>query len=187
MVTRGAIWTPRPGLRWFVRIAAILAGLANLVGVILWFVGGLYVLGGESASSLGEAVPSVIAAVLAGLLTSQIVLRAFELPGQRFWQRYWVVVMSVCIGGAMEGAMLGWVFSLDGTLFPEAPPGTPWFDAGDPLLLLAQLANVARVLLGAGAVGAMMGVALGLAEGLVIALPLAAAVGVFSDDRGRPA
>lgn len=90
--------------------------------------------------------------------------------------------MSVCMGGAIEGAMLGWVFSLDGTLFPEAPPGSPWFNAGDPLLLLAQLANLARVLLGAGSVGAMMGVALGLAEGLLLGLPLAAALGALSDD-----
>ena len=95
--------------------------------------------------------------------------------------------MSVCIGGAIEGAMLGWVFALDGTLFPEAPPGTPWFNAGGLLFLLAQLANLARVLLGAGAVGATIGVALGLAEGLVIALPLAVALGMFSDDRGRAA
>lgn len=86
MVSSGA--ARRTGLRWFVRVAAVLAGLANLVGVVVWFVGGLYVLGGEGESSLGEAIPSVIAAVLAGLLTSQIVLRAFELPGRGFWHRY---------------------------------------------------------------------------------------------------
>ncbi len=145
MVSSGAAWTTGTGLRQFVRGAAVLVGLASLVGVVVWFVGGFYVLGGESASSLREAIPSVIAAVAAGLLTSQIVLRAFELPGRGFWHRYWVVVMSVCIGGAIEGAMLGWVFSLDGTLFPEAPPGTPWFNTGGLLVLLAQLSNVARV------------------------------------------
>ena len=181
MISRGAIWTSRLGLGWFVRVATVLLALANLVGVVLWFVGGLYVLGGEGESSFREAIPSAIAAVLAGLVTSQIVLRAFELPGRSFWHRYRIVVMSGCIGWAIEGAMLGWVFALDGTLFPEAPPGTPWFNAGGLLFLLAQLANLARVLLGAGAVGATMGVALGLAEGLVIALPLAAAVGVFRD------
>jgi hypothetical protein len=182
MISRGATWTPRPGVRWFVRVAAIVVGLANLVGVILWLVGGLYVLGGESESSLREAVPSVTAAVVASLVTSQIVLRGFELPERGFWHRYGVVVMSVCIGGAIEGAMLAWVFSLDGTLFPEAPPGSPFFNPGGPLLLLAQLANVAWVLIGAGLVGAIMGVALGLAEGLVLGLPLAAVLGALRDN-----
>lgn len=182
MVSRGAVWTTRTGLRWFVRVAAVLVGLANLVGVVVWFVGGLYVLGGESESSLREAIPSVLAAVLAGLATSQIVLRMFELPGRGFWHRYGVVVMSVCIGGIIEGAMLGWVFSLDGTLFPEAPPDTPWLNPGAPIVLLAQLANVARVLLGAGAVGAVIGAALGLVEGLVLGVPLAAVLGALRDD-----
>ena len=94
-----------------------------MIGVVVWDAGGLYVLGGESASSLRKAIPSVMAAVLAGLLTSQIVLRVFGLPGRGFWHRYWVVVMSVCMGGAIEGAMLAWVFSLDGTLFPAVPLG----------------------------------------------------------------
>lgn len=123
MAVRGARRSAESGLRWFVRVAAVLVALANLVIVVVWFVGGLYVLGGESESSLREALPSVIAAVLAGLTTSQIVLRTFELPGRGFWHRYRVVVASVCIGGAIEGAMLGFVFSMDGTLFPEPPAG----------------------------------------------------------------
>jgi hypothetical protein len=176
MVSRGAAWTTRMRPRWFVRVAAVCVGLANLVAVILWFVGGLYILGGEDASSLGEALPSVLAAVVAGLATSQIVLRAFELPGRGFWHRYRVVVMSVCIGGAIMGGLLGWVFSVDGTLSPEPPPGVY---AGDPLLLLG---DVARVLLGAGLVGAVIGSAVGLAEGLVLGLPLAALVGALRDD-----
>jgi hypothetical protein len=159
-----------------VRGTAVLVGLASLIGVVVWFVGGLYVLGGESASSLREAIPSVMAAVLAGLLTSQIVLRVFELPGRGFWHRYWIVVMSVCMGGAIEGAMLGWVFSLDGTLFPAVPPGAY---AGTPLGLLGVLA---RVLLGAGLVGGVLGLVAGLAEGLVLGVPLAKLLGALSDE-----
>jgi hypothetical protein len=172
MASRGST---RPGLRWFVRVAATLIGLANLVGVVLWFVGGLYVLGGENASSLREALPSVTAAVLASLVTSQIVLRAFELPGRGFWHRYWVVVMSVCIGGMIEGGLLGWVFSMDGALFPEPPSG---FYAEQPLLLLGDLAYGLLV----GLFGAVIGLVIGLAERLVLGLPLAAVLGALRDE-----
>jgi hypothetical protein len=179
MVSRLAAWTTKMGLRWFVRFAAVCVGLANLVAVILWWVGGLHVLGGEDASSLGEAVPSVLAAVIAGLVTSQIVLRIFELPGRDFRYCYRVVVMSVCIGGAIQGVLLGWVFSSDGTLFPEPLFEASGFYAGRPFLLLG---DVARVLLGAGLVGAVMGLVVGLAEALVLGWPLAALVGALRGD-----
>ncbi len=39
MVSCGAAWTTGAALRWFVRVAAVLVGLANSVGVILWLVG----------------------------------------------------------------------------------------------------------------------------------------------------
>jgi hypothetical protein len=176
MVSSGAAWTTRPGLRWFVRGSAILVGLASMVGVVVWWIGGLYGLGGVGESSLREAVPYVIAAVAAGLLTSEIVLRAFDLPGRDFWHRYGVVVVSVCIGGAIEGGLLGWVFSLDGTLFPEPPPG---LYAGDPLGLLGDLA---WALLAGGSVGAVMGLVAGLAAGLVLGVPLAKLLGALSDE-----
>jgi hypothetical protein len=179
MVSRGAAWTTNMGPRWFVRVAAVLVGLANLVGVILWFVGGLRVLGGESTSSLQETLPAVIATIVASLATAQIAIGTFELPGRGFWHSYGVVVRSVCIGGMIEGGLLGWVFSLDGTLFPEPLLGSSGFYAGHPLLLLADLA---RVLLGAGLVGAVIGLAVGLAEGLILGLPLAAALGALRDD-----
>jgi hypothetical protein len=182
MAARNATRTAEPRLLWFVRAAAVLVALANLVGVVVWFIGGLYVLGGESESSLREALPSAIAAVLAGLTTSQIVLRAFELPGRGFWHRYGVVVAAVCIGGAIEGAMLGFVFSMDGTLFPEPPAG---FYAEHPIFLLSDLAYS---LLGAGSVGGAIGLAFGVAEGLILGLPLGAVLGALRDDRpsGRP-
>jgi hypothetical protein len=98
---------------------------------------------------------------------SEIVLRAFDLPGRGFWHRYGVVLASVCVGGAIEGAMLGWVFSLDGTLFPEMSPGsTP----ADPLGMLG-------VSLGSGVVGAVLGLVVGLAGGLVLGFPLVAVLG----------
>jgi hypothetical protein len=172
MVSGGAALTTRPGLRWFVRGSAVLVGLAGMVGVVAWWVGGLYVLGGEGESSLREAVPSVLAAVAAGLLTSEIVLRAFDLPGRDFGLRYGVVVVSVCVGGAIEGAMLGCVFSLDGTLFPEVPPGA---SAADPLGLV-------RVSLGSGLVGAVFGLVVGLMVGMALGLPLARLLGAFPDE-----
>jgi hypothetical protein len=175
MVSHRATWTTRTGVRWFVRITAVLVGLANLGGVIIWFVGGLYVLGGESESSLSKAIPSVIAVVLSGLATSQIVLRAFELPGRGFWHRYSVVAMSVCIGGAIEGGLLACVFSLDGTLFPEPPPG---FYAEHPLLLFGGLGYIMLV----GLLGAGIGFVIGLAEGLILGLPLAAMLGTLGDN-----
>ena len=170
MVSSRAARTTGLGLRWFVRGSAVLVGLAGMVGVIVWDVGGLYALGGEGESSLLEAVPSVIAAVAAGLLTSEIVLRAFDLPGRGFWHRFGVVVASVCIGGAIEGAMLGCVFSLDGTLFPEA--ASPGAFAADPLGLVG-------VSLGAGCVGAVIGLAAGLAAGLLLGVPLATLLGAL--------
>ena len=172
MVSSGATWTMRPGLRWFVRGSAVLVGLACMVGVVAWWVGGLYVLGGGGGSSLLEAVPSATAAVLAGLLTAEIVLRAFELPGRDFGHRYGIVLASVCIGGAIEGAMLGCVFSLDGTLFPEMPPGST---VADPLGLVG-------VSLGSGAVGAVIGLVVGLALGVVLGLLLAPLLGAFPDE-----
>ena len=124
-------------------------------------------------SSLREAVPSAIAAVLTVLLTSEIVLRAFDLPGRGFWHRYGVVVASVCIGGAIEGAMLGCVFSLDGSLFPEAV--SPGALATDPLGLVG-------VSLGSGAVGAVIGLMVGLVVGVALGLPLAPLLGALPDE-----
>jgi hypothetical protein len=176
MVSSGATWTTRLGLRWFVRGAAVFVGLACMVGVVVWDVGGFYYLGGEGGSPWREAVPSVLAAVAAGLLTSEIVLRAFDLPGRGFWHRYGVVVVSVCIGGAIEGGLLGWVFAMDGTLFPEPPPE---FYAEEPLRLLGDLA---WSLIAAAPVGAVLGLAAGLAAGLVLGVPLAAVLGTLRDD-----
>jgi hypothetical protein len=105
-VSRGVTWRTSTGLRWFVRVVAVFVALVNSCPVILWLVGGLYVLGGEDESSLGEALPSLLLAVIAGLVASEIVLRVFGLLGRGFSYRYKVVVVSVCLGGATEGGML---------------------------------------------------------------------------------
>src|SRR3712207_5080462 len=118
IVSRGATWRTRMGLRWFIRAAAVFVALVNLSLVILWLVGGFYVLGGEDASTLGEAVPSLLLAVIAGLVTSEIVLRVFELLWRGFLYRYQVVVISVCLGGAIEGGVLTLLYATDGTMFP---------------------------------------------------------------------
>ena len=172
MVSSGVAGATRPGLRWFVRGSAVLVGLAGMAGVVAWWVGGLYVLGGEGESSLREAVPSAAAVVLAGLATSEIVLRVFELPGRDFGHRYGIVLASVCLGAAIEGAMLGCVFSLDGTLFPEMPPGA---SAADPLGLVG-------VSLGSGVVGAVIGLVVGLAVGAVLGPPLATLLGTLREE-----
>jgi hypothetical protein len=97
------------------------------------------------------------------------------LPGWSFRHRY-VVVTSVYIGGTIEGAMLGWVFSLDGTLFPEPPPGAY---VGEPLRLFGDLT---RLLLEAGMVGAVIGLVTGLVTGLVLGVPVAKLLGTFSEE-----
>ncbi|MDQ4126544.1 MAG: hypothetical protein M3151_01070, partial [Actinomycetota bacterium] len=81
-----------------------------------------------------------------------------------------------CIGGAIEGGLLGWVFSMDGTLFAGPPPG---FYAENPLGFLADLA---WALLGVGLVGAVIGLVVGLAVGAVLGLPSAKLLGTFSDE-----
>jgi hypothetical protein len=105
-----------------VRIAAILVGLASLPVVILWVVGSLEVLAGDG-ESLGEALPSVLLAVITGLATSGIVLRMFELSGRGFWHRYRVAATAVCLGGVIMGALLAVLYAADGTLGADPSSG----------------------------------------------------------------
>ena len=171
IVSRGATWSTRTGLRWFVRAAAVFVALVNSSHVILWLVGGLHVLGGEDASTLGEAAPSLLLAVIAGLVTSEIVLRVFELLGRDFLYRCQAVVNSMCLGGAIEGGRLSLLYAIDGTMFP-APPPSIYAHPVAPLYILLV-----------GLFGAGIGLGIGLAEGLILGLPLAAALGTFGDSR----
>jgi hypothetical protein len=177
MVSSGAARTTRTGLRWFVRVVAVLVGLANLSVVILWFVGGLYTLAGDGAS-LREALPSVLVTLIASVATSEIVLRVFELPGRSFTHRYKTVVMSMCLGGMVMGALLSVLYAIDGTM--GADPSREFY---------ADLLKNPIALLGAvpvGLVGAGFGLAFGLTEGLILGLPLAAALGRLGNGRPRP-
>ncbi|MDP9479840.1 MAG: hypothetical protein M3R38_29965 [Actinomycetota bacterium] len=173
MIWSGAAWTRRPGLRWFVLVAAVLGGLANLPVVILWVVGGLEVLAGAGAS-LGEILPSALIALIASLATSEIVLRVFELPGRSLGHRYGVVVASVCLGGVLMGAPLAVLYAIDGTLGADPTRSVYAILYADPVALL----GVVPVAL----IGAVFGLVIGLAEGLILGLPLAAALGALSDD-----
>lgn len=170
MAASGATWTAGPGLRWLVRDAAVLVGLANLAALPLWF-------GDPSAlredNSLIVSFAPVLIAVIAGLATSEVVLRVFELPGRNFSRRYTIVVISVCLGGAMMGAPLSVQFAIDGTLGAE--PSLAIYK--DPIVLRDALLSALPV----GVVGAVFGLVIGMAEGLVLALPLTAVLGALRD------
>lgn len=158
------------GLRWFVRAVAVLVGLANLAALPLWF-------GNPSAmredNSLIVSFVPVLIAVIAGLATSEVALRVFELPGRTFYQRYRIVVISVCLGGAMMGAPLSVQFAIDGTLGAE--PSLAIY--ANPIVLRDALLSALPV----GVVGAVFGLVIGLAEGLVLGLPLGAALGALRE------
>lgn len=158
-------------MRWFVRISAVAFGLANLAALPLWF-GDPFAL--REDNSLIVLIVPVLIAVIAGLATSEFVLRKFELRGRTFSQRYWIVVISVCLGGAMMGAPLSVQFAIDGTLGAE--PSLAIY--ADPNVLFRALRSALPV----GFVGAAFGVVIGLMEGLVLAVPLASALGLLDDD-----
>ncbi len=80
MSARVAVRDVRLGL--FVRVAAVCAALVNLVLQIRWG-GGLGTLAGDGAS-IWDAVPSALLAVISGLMTAQIVLWGFDLPGRDY-------------------------------------------------------------------------------------------------------
>jgi hypothetical protein len=157
-------------------MAAVLVGLANLAALSLWF--GDPAAMREDTSWVVSVAPALVA-VIAGLATSEVALRAFELPGRTFSQRYRIAVISVCLGGAMMGAPLSMQFAIDGTLGAE-PSLAPY---ADPTVLLGALLSVLPV----GVVGATFGLVIGLAEGLVLGCPLAQPWRSFGALRGvRP-
>jgi hypothetical protein len=149
----------------FTRLAAVSVGLANLAVLAGLFDGDSPLRRGEVTVS--EALPPVLAAVVAGLLTSEIVLRTFKLQRQRFFERYGLTVLAVCLGGVLMGGLLAGLFALNGVLFPR--PSTILEGIGAALI--------------SGLVGAAFGLGLGLAEGLVLAFPIAAILGLFMSRR----
>ncbi len=149
--------------RWFIRSAAVLVGLVNLV-VLAHFFGGSPALPtglNWGAVSLREATPYMLAAVVAGLVVAEVALRRFErLSGfgryvffERLSHLHAGIVAAVCSGGALMGFLLSAVLV---------------FRASD---------NVGIGLTFAGFYGALFGAVLGAVEGLLLAPPLAAILG----------
>lgn len=170
--------TKRVGPRWFVRVVAILVGLANLV-VLVHLFGGTPDWSGSiwedvtrksmwEEVTLNEALAPVLVTVLSGLAISEVVLWGFrrELFSKRFDQRYVGTMVAVSLGGALMGALLAAVFVLQGSL------GSTY------MLTPAQRVPAA---LYTSILGVMYGGGLGLVEGVILAYPLAHVLGRFGD------
>lgn len=151
----------------FVRIAGVLLGMANAA---------MYTLTADKPLDdaflyfFGDIPPwpviflYAISAAGAGLLTSAVVLR-FMQPGLRgnFFARYGVMVLAVCLGGAVLSVLLSALtYSFDDHL--SAINRITWAVSSLPFDVVA-------------------GGVLGAAEGVILAFPLAAMLGLF---RGRP-
>jgi hypothetical protein len=147
-----------------VRISAVFVGVLNAL---------FYSMAGDSA--LGEPLTFsrdlepwpltalyALAAVAAGLLASEVVLR-FVGGGLRsdFYARHLTLVLAVCVGGMLLGTLL----TAASVLTDSAVPAT---DRTVRALFLAPFA---------GFVGAL----LGLAEGMLVAIPLAGLLGLFRE------
>ena len=167
-----------PGVRWFVRVTAIIVGLVNL-RVFVWAFGypsegqGTWLLG--AGISWFDALPSVLTVVVAALVTSELSLRRFreDIASTDYALRYAAAFRALCIGGALTGALLSVLWGLDGTIGPDPSAG----DFANPLVLLAAVAASWRVaLLGAG-----VGFVFGFLQGAVLAFPLASALGPLGD------
>ena len=152
-----------------VRSVAVLVGLANLAVL-------------ASQNDVADAyrrgdvtwdcvLPVVLAVVVAGLATSEIVLRWFGTPltADRFALRYGTATFAVCLGGTLMGFLLAFVLTLERALVPGPPS-------------ISELVLVAFVL---GIVGAVAGGVMGALEGLILAFPLAAILGRFRQSRGQ--
>jgi hypothetical protein len=152
-------------LATFVRAAAIFVGLMNaaMFGLIP------DVPHDEALMAFPGDLPPwpdlslyALSAVVAGLLVSEIVLRFMRpaLLGD-FYVRYWVMALAVFLGGVLLGALIisASVLLDEATTVENKIAGLPF-----------------RVVF-----GAMLGGVLGFAEGFVLAIPLAAALGPFRE------
>ena len=145
--------------RWFVRSAAVLVALANLAVLAHLFGGSPALPTGISwgAVSVGEALPYVLAAAVAGIVASEVALRRFDRLSA--FERFVFfeklsplnagIVGTVCLGGALMGVLLSGV-------------------------LVLRISEVVWTLPLAGFYAALIGGVLGAVEGLLLAPPLAA-------------
>jgi len=111
----GASGTGRRRFTTFVRLAAVLIGLANLTA-LAWLIEGDSPFWRED-TVWNQALP-VLAAVIAGLATSELVLRLFKRPAlsENFFHRYAIGVFAVCLCGTLMGGLLAAMLGLDGAL-----------------------------------------------------------------------
>jgi hypothetical protein len=148
-----------------VRLCAVLVGLANATAFALGAVKSLdeaflYFLGDWPSWSL--AALYALSAVMAGLLRSKVVLRFVRrgLQGD-FYTRHLTMVLAVCVGGMLLGALLVSASALtDGAM--------PMTDRVVRALIIAPIAG-------------FIGGWLGFAEGLILGFPLGAALGLFAE------
>ena len=139
------------------RTVAICVGLLN-VGVIGLAGDSPYLGYTDLASSPTALGMAALCAAAAGLVASEIVLRLMRPALQGgFSLRYGILVLTMCLGGAIFGVLITVGASLGAS------------SGGDYYVGLAM----------SGAVGALFGGQMGFLEGLVFAFPLAAILGRF--------
>jgi hypothetical protein len=151
----------------FTRLAAIFVGLANLAVLIM-------LEGVDPAVQRGDVVwsqallPVVLAVVVAGLLTSEIVLRWFKQSAlaEECSERCGVVIGAVCLGGA----------SMGGLLVPALTPGAVLAGGESEITPAAVSAVLIYALF-----SVFYGAAMGFLEGMFIAVPLGRILGLFGN------
>ncbi len=147
----------------FARLAAVIVGSVNLALLAGVFDADSPLRGGEV--ELGEALVPLLAVVVAGLASAEIVLRKLGplVRASGFYERYAAALVAVSLGGTFSGGLLAALWHLDGTL---AATPTSIYDVTVGTLLLVLL-------------GIVIGGGLGVIEGLILAFPLAAVLGLF--------
>jgi hypothetical protein len=134
----------------FTRLTAVFVGLVNLVILI----DPDSIVASYQKGNVGwyEALPPVLAVVVAGLATSEVVLRLLKpvALADKFSYRYGISVFTVCLGEAIMGFLLAAALTLNRVL-ATGP---------DKLLVRIPVSFIP------GLVGAAFGLGLGLVEGL---------------------
>ncbi len=118
----------------------------------------------------------MVAVVIAGLVTSKIFLGRFRPLAlkEEFFDRYRIMVGTVCLGGVASGGLVGGL--LGGLLLlDDSSVGGSLTVTG----LISPILMAVPLVLLTGFFGVLYGAALGFIEGLFLAFPLAAILGLF--------
>ena len=147
----------------FARLAGIIVGSVNLAVLAGVFDADSSLRRGEVA--LGEALVPVLAVVVAGLASVEIVLKKLGplVHADGFYDRYAAALVALSLGGTFSGGLLAAVWHLDGTV---AAVPTSIYDITVGMLFVVLL-------------GSVFGGGLGVIEGLILSFPLAAILGLF--------